>query len=177
MRQQNPNFNQSGRGQPRPLMSNQFPRFGFTPGVGPRPRFPGNRGAFRGNFRANRPRGQMSRGGTGHGRARGTRGPFRGSPRGLAPRFSGIPPDYKFLGVHAELRFPNAKEKLHNIIQGAIKGQKLQYQYENVSGIFWKARLEITWPQVFNVVGEGFERRDAEKRAAAMACLKLEVYQ
>lgn len=175
LRQQNPNFAQSGSAQPQPLMSSQVPGFGFTTGTGPGACYSGRGGNFRGNVRTSGPR-FPGRGGKARGTGRGEsfRGAGRGS-RGFGRGYSGLPPDYKFLGVHAEQRFPNAKEKLHNIIQGAIKEQKLRYQYENISGIFWRVRLEIPWPQVFNVVGEAFERRDAEKRAAAMACLKLEV--
>lgn len=155
-------------------MSSQVPRFSFNAGAAFGGSYSASGKGFSGNLQTRTRPPSLSRGRARfsgkvnfHGRGRGS--------RGFGMGYKGLPPGYTFLGVHEEQRFPNAKEKLHNVLQGAIKNQKLKYQYENVSGVFWKVRLEIPWPQVFNVVGEAFEKKDAEKRAAAIACLKLEV--
>ena len=40
-----------------------------------------------------------------------------------------------FVGCEAAQRFPNAKEKLHNIIQGAMKGNALTFNGKHVEDV------------------------------------------
>ena len=86
-----------------------------------------------------------------------------------------LPEGYKFAGFDSAQKFPNAKERLHNILQGAAKEHKLNFVSEQVQSGFWKAELQINWPHAMCFCGEGWEKREAEKRAAALACDELEV--
>ena len=89
---------------------------------------------------------------------------------------SNLPEDYKFAGMEVQARFPSPKEKLHNILQTATKQHKgANYTHRYVNGQYWQATVNITWPEPMSFTGEGFEKRSAERRAAALACDHLMV--
>ncbi|KAK3731839.1 hypothetical protein QZH41_020200, partial [Actinostola sp. cb2023] len=49
--------------------------------------------------------------------------------------------------------------------------------YQRVTSQVWKATVGVPWPSsYFEVTGEGFDKKQAERRAAALALLRLEVY-
>ena len=79
-----------------------------------------------------------------------------------------------FVGYEAAQRFPNAKEKLHNIIQGAMKGNSLTFNGKQVED-FWQCTVQLPWPRPMSFYGEGSTKREAEKNVAAIACVELEV--
>ena len=79
-----------------------------------------------------------------------------------------------FVGCEAAQRFPNAKEKLHNILQGAMKGNSLAFNSKQVEN-FWQCTVHLPWPRPMSFYGEGLTKREAEKNVAAVACVELEV--
>lgn len=79
-----------------------------------------------------------------------------------------------FVGCEAAQRFPNAKEKLHNIIQGAMKGNALTFNGKQVEDV-WQCTVHLPWPRPMSFYGEGLTKREAEKNVAAIACVELEV--
>ena len=79
-----------------------------------------------------------------------------------------------FVGCEAAQRFPNAKEKLHNIIQGAMKGNALTFNGKQVEDV-WQCTVHLPWPRSMSFYGEGSTKREAEKNVAAIACVELEV--
>lgn len=83
----------------------------------------------------------------------------------------------RLAGFEAEKRFPNAKERIHNILQNVTKTHnKLTYKFQRINKRVGKATLGIPWPNFyFEVTGEGVDKKQAERRAAALALLKLEV--
>ena len=81
-----------------------------------------------------------------------------------------------FVGCEAAQRFPNAKEKLHNIIQGAMKGNSLTFIGKQVEDV-WQCTVHLPWPRPMSFYGEGSTKREAEKNVAAIACVELEVGQ
>lgn len=81
-----------------------------------------------------------------------------------------------FVGCEAAQRFPNAKEKLHNIIQGAMKGNALTFNGKQVEN-FWQCTVHLPWPRPMSFYGEGSTKREAERNVAAIACVELEVGQ
>lgn len=83
-------------------------------------------------------------------------------------------PAHICVGFEASQRFPNAKEKLHNVLQGAMKGHSLTFNCQVVKGQFWKASVKIPWPREMTFYAEGPSRKEAEKNAAAIACVELE---
>ena len=103
------------------------------------------------------------------------RGPGRNTPSFPRPRMPvRIPIDYKFAGMEVQSRFPNPKEKLHNILQCATKQPRgVHYTHANVDGQYWSATVHMEWPRASSFTGEGFEKKDAERRAAALACAHL----
>lgn len=83
-------------------------------------------------------------------------------------------PAHICVGFEASQRFPNAKEKLHNVLQGAMKGHSLMFESKDV-GKFWQATVNVPWPRQMSFYGEGPSRKEAEKNVAAIACVDLEV--
>ena len=83
-------------------------------------------------------------------------------------------PAHICVGFEASQRFPNAKERLHNVIQGAMKGNSLRFECKE-GDKFWKATVCIPWPREMSFYGEGPSRKEAEKNVAAIACVELEV--
>lgn len=79
-----------------------------------------------------------------------------------------------FVGREAAQLFPNAKEKLHNIIQGAMKGNALTFNGKQVEDV-WQCTVHLPWPRPMSFYGEGATKREAEKNVAAIACVELEV--
>ncbi|KAJ7390027.1 mitochondrial large ribosomal subunit assembly [Desmophyllum pertusum] len=79
-----------------------------------------------------------------------------------------------FTGCEAAQRFPNAKERLHNILQGALKGNGLTFDGRQVEVNFWQTKLHIPWPRPMSFYGEGSTKREAERNVAALACIELE---
>ena len=105
-------------------------------------------------------------------------GPIQQSrPRARAPKPAGqnTPKTRHFVGSEAVQRFPNAKEKLHNIIQGAMKGNSLTFIGKQVEDNFWKCTVNLPWPRPMSFYGEGSTKREAEKNVSAVACVELEV--
>ena len=84
-------------------------------------------------------------------------------------------PAHICVGFEASQRFPNAKEKLHNVLQGAMKGHSLVFDSREVEGKFWQSTLRIPWPRELSCYGEGPSRKEAERNVAAIACVELEV--
>ena len=80
-----------------------------------------------------------------------------------------------FRGSEAAQRFPNAKEKLHNILQGVLKGNSLFFVGKQLDVDFWQSTVNVPWPRPMSFYGEGSSKRDADKNAAALACVELEV--
>ena len=85
------------------------------------------------------------------------------------------PTSRHFRGSEAAQRFPNAKEKLHNILQGALKGNSLSFSNKQVDFNLWQSTVTIPWPRPMSFYGDGLSKREAEKNAAALACVELEV--
>lgn len=96
------------------------------------------------------------------------------SPRNVNP--SSIDQS-RLAGFEAEKRFTNSKERIHNVLQNATKTHhKLNYRYQRVNSQVWKATVGVPWPSsYFEVTGEGLDKKQAERRAAAQALLRLEV--
>lgn len=84
-------------------------------------------------------------------------------------------PAHICVGFEASQRFPNAKERLHNVLQGALKGHSLRFDSKEVQGKFWQATVRIPWPMELSFCGEGPSKKEAEKNVAAIACIELEV--
>lgn len=84
----------------------------------------------------------------------------------------------RLAGYEAEKRFTNSKERIHNVLQNATKTHhKLNYRYQKANSHVWKATVGIPWPSsYFEVTGEGCDKKQAERRAAALALLRLEVH-
>lgn len=103
--------------------------------------------------------------------------PSQNTPKFVRPNAKSAikKPAHICVGFEASQRFPNAKEKLHNVLQGAMKGHSLTFNCQVVNGQFWEATVEIPWPRKMTFYAEGPTRKEAEKNAAAIACVELEV--
>lgn len=86
-----------------------------------------------------------------------------------------LKPAHICVGFEASQRFPNAKEKLHNVLQGAMKGHSLRFECKEVGNKFWQAAVCIPWPRQMSFYGQGPTKKEAEKNVAAIACAELEV--
>ncbi|XP_078378634.1 uncharacterized protein LOC144661700 [Oculina patagonica] len=89
------------------------------------------------------------------------------------PLFQNTSQTRHFVGCEAAQRFPNAKEKLHNILQGAMKGNSLVFKGKQVQN-FWQCTVHLPWPRPMTFYGEGSTKKEAEKNVAAIACVELE---
>ena len=83
-------------------------------------------------------------------------------------------PVHLCVGFDASQRFPNAKERLHNVLQGAMKGNSMRFDSRE-AGDKWQATVNIPWPREMSFYGEGPSKKEAEKNVAAIACAELEV--
>ena len=73
------------------------------------------------------------------------------------------------------------KTTLNNALQIDLRrlNTRLNYEVERIHAPYasrsdlWRCRLELPYPQQVMVCGEGSNKKDAEKRCSAAACLKL----
>ena len=72
------------------------------------------------------------------------------------------------------------KTTLNNALQIDLKrlNTRLSYDVDHVMmpgtwSDMWRCRLELPYPQQVTVYGEGINKKEAEKRCSAVACLKL----
>uniref|UniRef100_A0A674F2Q3 RNA helicase n=1 Tax=Salmo trutta TaxID=8032 RepID=A0A674F2Q3_SALTR len=71
--------------------------------------------------------------------------------------------------------FVNPKALLTRVIQVATSSNRFRelVQYKTVGGKMKRCELTMRWPEEITFVASGLRRVDAERRAAALACLKL----
>ena len=73
------------------------------------------------------------------------------------------------------------KTTLNNALQIDLRrlNTRLDYEVERVPTPYgsrtdlWRCKLELPYPEKVSVYGEGINKKDAEKRCSAAACLKL----
>ena len=85
-----------------------------------------------------------------------------------------------YAGQGAEREFPDSKTILHNALQMHLRRMDARLEYKtspvyahHLSSRIFRSYIEVPYPELFTVYGEGTNKKDAEKRASAAACLKL----